>query len=183
MLGAHRDRGVVVGMLNGHADQPDRPGAVYRDDRRPDNHIRRTFDDAVTGLIDTTAPSLLDGYGVGGVTAATLLVTAGDNPDRLGSERSWAGTHFVVEVPDATRQTADHHVRYEHDRVRTLAGPHRSVSAASLSSSRPRLSTGVCFGGRDFDGFFECHGAASFHGGIPVVDEDGLGVAHPQISE
>jgi hypothetical protein len=31
----------------------------------------------------TTSPSLLDYYGIGTDTAATLLVTAGDNPDRL----------------------------------------------------------------------------------------------------
>jgi transposase len=48
------------------------------------------IDNALAELIDETAPSLLELYGVGVPTAATLLVTAGDNPDRLHSERSWA---------------------------------------------------------------------------------------------
>ena len=50
----------------------------------------RTIDDALTESIGATAPSLLACHGVGVVTAATLLVTAGDNPDRLHTERSWA---------------------------------------------------------------------------------------------
>ncbi len=54
------------------------------------NDEMRTIDDALNELIGTTAPSLLECHGVGVVTAATLLVTAGDNPDRLHTERSWA---------------------------------------------------------------------------------------------
>jgi Transposase IS116/IS110/IS902 family len=41
-------------------------------------------------LVRETAPSLLALYGVGVDTAATLLVAAGDNPDRLRSEAAWA---------------------------------------------------------------------------------------------
>jgi len=51
---------------------------------------RATIDDALTDLIVETAPTLLECYGVGVVIAATLLVTAGGNPERLSSERSWA---------------------------------------------------------------------------------------------
>ena len=38
----------------------------------------------------TTAPSLLEVHGVGVDTASTLLVAAGDNPQRLRSEAAWA---------------------------------------------------------------------------------------------
>ncbi len=41
------------------------------------------IDDMLTELVDATAPSLLALYGAGADTAASLLVTAGDNPDRL----------------------------------------------------------------------------------------------------
>lgn len=41
-------------------------------------------------LTTTCAPSLVALNGVGTQTAATLLTTAGDNPDRLSSERSFA---------------------------------------------------------------------------------------------
>ena len=37
------------------------------------------LDDALGDLVNQTAPSLLECYGVGVVTAATLLITAGDN--------------------------------------------------------------------------------------------------------
>jgi transposase len=47
--------------------------------------------DALLGpLVANTAPSLLEVHGVGVDTAATLLVAAGDNPQRLRSESAWA---------------------------------------------------------------------------------------------
>jgi transposase len=41
-------------------------------------------------LVEATAPRLVARRGIGTHTAATLLVTAGDNPDRLRSEASFA---------------------------------------------------------------------------------------------
>ena len=41
-------------------------------------------------FVEAHAPNLLNIYGVGIDTAATLLVTAGDNPERLRSEAAWA---------------------------------------------------------------------------------------------
>ena len=41
-------------------------------------------------MVAATAPQLLEVFGVGTDTAAALLVTAGDNPERLRSEPSWA---------------------------------------------------------------------------------------------
>jgi transposase len=41
-------------------------------------------------LVAATAPGLVARHGVGTDTAATLLVTAGDNPQRLRSEASFA---------------------------------------------------------------------------------------------
>jgi transposase len=46
------------------------------------------LDAMLTELVANTAPSLVGLYGVGTDTAASLLVAAGDNPDRLHSERS-----------------------------------------------------------------------------------------------
>jgi hypothetical protein len=48
------------------------------------------IDRMLVSLIEQATPSLLELYGVGTDPAATLLVAAGDNPDRLHSERSWA---------------------------------------------------------------------------------------------
>jgi transposase len=57
------------------------------------------IDRMLTGLITDTAPELFDLYGVGVDTAATLLVTAGDNPDRLHAEGSWAHLCGVTPLP------------------------------------------------------------------------------------
>jgi transposase len=48
-------------------------------------------------LVATTAPGLVARHGIGTDTAATLLVTAGDNPDRLRSEASFA--HLCGSAP------------------------------------------------------------------------------------
>ena len=47
--------------------------------------------DALLGeLVQASAPSMLELYGVGVDTAAILLVAAGDNPERIRSEAAWA---------------------------------------------------------------------------------------------
>jgi transposase len=48
------------------------------------------LDELLADLVAKTAPALLGLYGVGVDTAASLLVAAGDNPDRLRSEPAWA---------------------------------------------------------------------------------------------
>jgi transposase len=51
---------------------------------------KQRLDVLLAELVTTTAPSLLTLHGVGVDTAATLLVTAGDNPGRLRNEAAWA---------------------------------------------------------------------------------------------
>jgi transposase len=63
------------------------------------NDEMREVDRMLTGLIIQTAPSLLEFYGVGIDTAASLLVAAGDNPDRVHSEGSWARLCGVAPLP------------------------------------------------------------------------------------
>ena len=50
-------------------------------------------------ITEQFAPSLVAMYGVGPDTASTLLLTAGDNPDRLRSERSFASLTGSCPVP------------------------------------------------------------------------------------
>ena len=97
------------------------------------NDEMRTIDDALRGLIGQTAPSLLDCYGVGAVTAATLLVTAGDNPDRLHTERSWAHLCGVSPVPTGSGKTAG--------RVRLNHGGDRQANAALYQIVLTRMSS------------------------------------------
>ncbi len=54
------------------------------------NTEMRSIDQMLVALVGATAPSLLALYGAGPDTAASLLVAAGDNPERLNSEGSWA---------------------------------------------------------------------------------------------
>ncbi len=50
----------------------------------------RALDSLLGELVQEVAPGLLELHGVGVDTAAALLVTAGDNPDRLRCEAAWA---------------------------------------------------------------------------------------------
>ena len=55
------------------------------------------LDRILAPLVTCTAPALLELVGVGPLTAATLLVVAGDNPERLRSEAAWA--HLCAVAP------------------------------------------------------------------------------------
>jgi len=101
------------------------------------NDEMRSVDDTLKGLVGETAPSLLELYGVGvgvGVgTAATLLVTAGDNPDRLHTERSWAHLCGVSPVPTGSGKTSG--------RVRLNHGGDRQANAALYQIVLTRMSS------------------------------------------
>ncbi len=92
-----------------------------------------SIDRALRELIDATAPSLLECYGVGASTAATLLVTAGDNPDRLHTERSWAHLCGVSPVPAGSGKTSG--------RVRLNHGGDRQANAALYQIVLTRMSS------------------------------------------
>ncbi len=63
------------------------------------NAEMREIDGMLTALVQQTAPSLLALYGAGTDTAASLLVAAGDNPDRIRSEGSWAHLCGTTPLP------------------------------------------------------------------------------------
>jgi transposase len=50
----------------------------------------REVDDRLARLMDCHAPQLLEAVGIGPDTAVALLITVGDNPERLDSEASFA---------------------------------------------------------------------------------------------
>ena len=56
-------------------------------------------------ILDELAPALLAVHAVGYDTASQLLITAGDNPERLGNERSFAALCGVAPVPASSGRT------------------------------------------------------------------------------
>jgi len=57
------------------------------------------LDELMVPLVTTRAPGLLALPGVGPFTAALLLITAGDHPQRLHSEAAWAHLCGVAPIP------------------------------------------------------------------------------------
>ena len=66
------------------------------------------LDVLIEGLVVEAAPQLLELHGVGPDTAATLLVTAGDNPERLRTEAAWASLCGVAPRQASSGRTTRH---------------------------------------------------------------------------
>ena len=86
----------------------------------------------LTELLAQTAPSLLALHGLGTDTAASLLVAAGDNPDRLHSEGSWAHLCGVTPLPASSGKTT---------RYRLNRGGDRHANAALYRIVLTRMSS------------------------------------------
>ncbi len=100
----------------------------------------KQIDRMLTDLIVGTAPSLLDLHGVGTDTAASLLVAAGDNPERFNSERSWAHLCGATPIPASSGKTTRHRLNRGGDR-QANAALHRIV--LTRMSSHPETKTYV----------------------------------------
>ena len=59
-------------------------------------------------LTRSVAPALVNTFGVGSDTAATLLITAGSNPDRLRTEAAFASLCGVNPIPASSGKTNRH---------------------------------------------------------------------------
>jgi transposase len=67
-------------------------------------------------LVAQTAPVLLQLFGVGPNTAATLIITAGSNPGRLKSEAAFAALCGVSPLPASSGRTNRHRLNRGGDR-------------------------------------------------------------------
>ncbi len=72
-------------------------------------------------LTREVSPALVDSFGIGPDTAATLLIAAGSNPDRLHSEAAFASLCGVNPIPASSGKTNRH---------RLNRGGHRQANAA-----------------------------------------------------
>ena len=95
------------------------------------------LDEMLGRLVEKTAPELLGRLGVGVDTAATLLVTAGDNPGRLRSEAAWAHLCGVAPI-----QASSGKVTRAASTAAATAKPTRLCGASSSPACRPTNAPG-----------------------------------------
>ena len=74
------------------------------------------LDESLAELVTATAPDMLELFGVGIDTAAVLLVTAGDNPERLRSEAAWAHLCGVAPIEASSGKVTRHRLDRGGDR-------------------------------------------------------------------
>jgi transposase len=79
------------------------------------------LDGALTPLVGAAAPNLLALNGVGTDVAGQLLVTAGDNPDRLRSEAAFSHLCGVSPIPASSGRTDRHRLNRGGDRQANAA--------------------------------------------------------------
>jgi transposase len=88
-------------------------------------------------LVSEVAPSLLELHGVGAQGAATLLVAAGDNPERLRSEAAWAHLCGVAPIPASSGKVIRHRLNRGGDRQANSA-LYRVVISRMSSDARTK---------------------------------------------
>lgn len=94
-------------------------------------------DAELAAIVSTHAPELLEVNGVGTVVASQLLVTFGDNPERLGSEASFAALAGVAPIPASSGKTTRHRLSRGGDRQANSA-LHSVVLSRMATDQRTR---------------------------------------------
>ena len=79
------------------------------------------LDAMIAAIVDELAPNLVARNSIGHVGAAQLLLTAGDNPERLRSEASFAALCGVSPVPASSGKTTRHRLNRGGDRAANSA--------------------------------------------------------------
>jgi transposase len=93
----------------------------------------------ITQVLTAHAPQLLDHYGVGPDTAAVLLITAEDNPERMHSEASFAALCGVSPVEASSGQAQRRRLNRGGDRQAILRFVLHRVVPAALGRPQPQL--------------------------------------------
>ena len=70
----------------------------------------------IKNIVDHLAPDLINKPAVGYESAAQLLITAGDNPERLSSEAAFAALCGVSPIPASSGKTHRHRLNRGGDR-------------------------------------------------------------------
>ena len=97
--------------------------------------LRDEIDTELRPLVAATAPTLLAVYGVGTEVAAQLLITAGDNPERLRSEAAFAQLCGTAPLPASSGRTTRHRLNRGGDRHANYAL--HIIALVRLSAHQP----------------------------------------------
>ena len=79
------------------------------------------YDTDLAELVDTLNPALAQVKGISAVTAAQLLITAGDNPERITSEAAFAMLCGAAPIPASSGKTTRHRLNRGGDRAANSA--------------------------------------------------------------
>ena len=79
------------------------------------------LDVMIAAIVDEMAPSLIQKQAIGYQSASQLLITAGDNPERLKSEASFAALCGASPVPASSGKTHRHRLNRGGDRAANSA--------------------------------------------------------------
>lgn len=93
----------------------------------------------ITSIIDELAPELIKRKAVGYECASQLLITAGDNPQRLNSESGFAALCGVSPVPVSSGKTNRHRLNRGGDRAANSA-LHIIGGSEPISSKSPKFA-------------------------------------------
>jgi hypothetical protein len=121
------------------------------------------------------APTMRSRPGFGPETTAQLLITAGDNPDRIGSEAALAGLCGVSPVPASSGRTRYHRLNRGGDRqanrarMRVPVPDHRKVDVVAATAAGQH-------GVELLPGFLTAHDAMHGVGGDTLRSVHGAGV-------
>jgi transposase len=84
----------------------------------------------ITAVLNAHAPQLLQRHGIGPDSAAALLITAGDNPDRMTSEASFAALCGVNPIEASSGKTRRRRLNRGSDRRANSALYHVALTRA-----------------------------------------------------
>lgn len=85
------------------------------------DHEIHSYDTDLTGLVNQLNPGLTQTKGIAAITAAQLLITAGDNPERLHSEAAFAMLCGAAPLPASSGKTTRHRLNRGGDRAANSA--------------------------------------------------------------
>ena len=97
------------------------------------------LDELIKPIVEKLAPQLLDRAGIGVEIAGQLLVTAGDNRERMRGEPSWAMLCSVAPLPASSGMTQRHRLNRGGDRQASSA-----LHLAVISRLRIDPATQAC---------------------------------------